>query len=434
MVDRLLVSLVISIFLISSVLASVPSILYQTPADGQTVSGSSNEEFSVTYTEQNLDKVQFYWNETWPYKCSWITDCPPVTLSGCESGTGRTCSIKIDLSKYQEGSKISYYFGVFQKNGSSVYLMNNQNKAYAVTISRTLTCEESWDCSDWSTCVNNQQTRTCTDENDCGTTDSKPKVSQSCVSQDTNSNEFCYYENSIGWAKWKILNPQDFSDLKSNPSKYYPCNQANARMSLDSSFMITRNEDLEEAQRKSWYLGWINNTPAVINQTNDQTDCRDSDGGKDYYTKGKVIITNYNDDTKDTAWDKCSIESDDNLAEYYCDGNNLGRELYLCQNGCSNGACIRSEGNENSPNNATNVTITSSCNGCLSNNTCFLVGVRKSGEFCSENGTFINQLKKDKSCENNFECQSNVCISEKCISQGLIDRILNWFRRLFGGD
>ena len=42
------------------------------------------------------------------------------------------------------------------------------------------TCTENWQCSDWSACSNNQQTRTCTDLNNCGTTINKPATSQSC--------------------------------------------------------------------------------------------------------------------------------------------------------------------------------------------------------------------------------------------------------------
>jgi len=45
------------------------------------------------------------------------------------------------------------------------------------------TCTENWSCADWSTCVNNQQSRTCTDSNACGTTTNKPAESQSCVEE-----------------------------------------------------------------------------------------------------------------------------------------------------------------------------------------------------------------------------------------------------------
>jgi hypothetical protein len=42
------------------------------------------------------------------------------------------------------------------------------------------TCTESWTCTGWSTCANSQQTRACTDNNDCETTNNKPSETQSC--------------------------------------------------------------------------------------------------------------------------------------------------------------------------------------------------------------------------------------------------------------
>lgn len=43
-------------------------------------------------------------------------------------------------------------------------------------------CEEDWACTGWSACQpDGIQTRTCTDDNDCGTTESKPIETQSCV-------------------------------------------------------------------------------------------------------------------------------------------------------------------------------------------------------------------------------------------------------------
>jgi hypothetical protein len=41
-------------------------------------------------------------------------------------------------------------------------------------------CEESWVCKSWSSCSNQQQTRTCVDEHKCGTITLKPALSQFC--------------------------------------------------------------------------------------------------------------------------------------------------------------------------------------------------------------------------------------------------------------
>lgn len=46
-----------------------------------------------------------------------------------------------------------------------------------------LTCTESWSCTDWSTCSNSLQTRTCIDANLCQTYQYKPVESQSCSTE-----------------------------------------------------------------------------------------------------------------------------------------------------------------------------------------------------------------------------------------------------------
>ena len=79
-------------------------------------------------------------------------------------------------------------------------------------------------------------------------------------------------------------------------------------------------------------------------------------------------------------------------------------------------------------------TINLICNGCSLENTCVSVGYRKSNEYCSLDNNFASQLGDAEQCNNNFECESNVCVSGQCVESGLIQKILNWFRNLFGGE
>ena len=74
------------------------------------------------------------------------------------------------------------------------------------------------------------------------------------------------------------------------------------------------------------------------------------------------------------------------------------------------------------------------CNGCIIGNNCAPVGYRQEGKYCTLNSEFIAQLKADSSCDNNFECSTNLCIDNKCVSSGLWQRFLRWFSRLFGGQ
>jgi len=48
----------------------------------------------------------------------------------------------------------------------------------------SLNCEEDWTCGVWGTCTASSQSRTCTDSNNCGTTYSRPDLTQSCTSDD----------------------------------------------------------------------------------------------------------------------------------------------------------------------------------------------------------------------------------------------------------
>ncbi|MEM5807919.1 MAG: S8 family peptidase, partial [Candidatus Aenigmatarchaeota archaeon] len=110
-----------------------PSIISAQPSDNSYILGTDNQTLLVNYTEINLDYIQLYWNETWPYNIS----NPPINLSGCSSGVYQTCSYNLDLSKYLENDKIVFYFSVFDKTGKSSYLTNPQGQPYSVTIHRT---------------------------------------------------------------------------------------------------------------------------------------------------------------------------------------------------------------------------------------------------------------------------------------------------------
>jgi len=78
-----------------------------------------------------------------------------------------------------------------------------------------------------------------------------------------------------------------------------------------------------------------------------------------------------------------------------------------------------------------NTSKENTCGGCLIENRCYPIGYIKSGEFCSENGEFRLQVDETESCENNFECGSNICAAKTCVSEGLIKKILAWFGNLF---
>jgi len=69
---------------------------------------------------------------------------------------------------------------------------------------------------------------------------------------------------------------------------------------------------------------------------------------------------------------------------------------------------------------------------CPLDGKCYPFGYRKSDKFCSDTGSFVEQLKGETSCENNFECSTNLCIDSQCVSEGFLQKVMNWFKKLFG--
>jgi hypothetical protein len=248
---------------------------------------------------------------------------------------------------------------------------------------------------------------------------------------------------------------------------------------------------------------------------NETQKCIDSDGGKNYYKKGKVKINSGGSVFE--YEDNCYLDSDgtEMLAENFCENDDLTILGYECSNGCEDGVCILGEdvkqgykhayfqcydGEESKSTGreacktaefwekfadnfceshckkykdvekcgVNSFSITEECwtdgsefiseeitseeegeeiepkiiekteefigckNSCPLDNKCYPFGYRKSGKFCSDEGSFVGQLKAEESCDNNFECDSNVCVDGECISGGLLRRIINWFRKLFG--
>jgi hypothetical protein len=78
--------------------------------------------------------------------------------------------------------------------------------------------------------------------------------------------------------------------------------------------------------------GSITGFNVLDSSTTPTLSCIESDLGKDFYTKGDTIIgqKKYSDSCLDKK-----------VVEYYCLGGQLKRTTKLCDNGCSNGACIK---------------------------------------------------------------------------------------------
>lgn len=60
---------------------------------------------------------------------------------------------------------------------------NSANVLLGFEVNILFECSENWNCSNWSSCNNNQQTRECKDSNNCGTKQNIPELTQECTSE-----------------------------------------------------------------------------------------------------------------------------------------------------------------------------------------------------------------------------------------------------------
>jgi len=100
------------------------------------------------------------------------------------SGSGDYCKDdKILIEKYCENDNImeeEYKCpeGMGCRNGACI----DGSEIYGFCV------EEIWECDSWRSCINNKQTRTCTEKSNCGTTDKKPSETQNCIIKEVITN------------------------------------------------------------------------------------------------------------------------------------------------------------------------------------------------------------------------------------------------------
>lgn len=98
----------------------------------------------------------------------------------------------------------------------------------------TTQCNENWLCSEWSDCVNSQRTRTCTDQNSCGTYYTRPSLVETCIPGCT-----------------PIWQCSDWSYCKAGEQQTQVCEDLNNCNPGNSSYMQTRDCCIED-----WNCQW----------------------------------------------------------------------------------------------------------------------------------------------------------------------------------
>ncbi|MEM4630521.1 MAG: S8 family serine peptidase [Candidatus Diapherotrites archaeon] len=111
-----------------------PIIISQTPLNNSYITNLPNATFTINYSEENLELIKLYWNETWPFACENINECPPLILNECENGSNKTCDINLNLSNYSNDQKIKYYFEIVDKVENSTNGLDENGSPYNLTI------------------------------------------------------------------------------------------------------------------------------------------------------------------------------------------------------------------------------------------------------------------------------------------------------------
>ncbi|MFH1597562.1 MAG: carbohydrate binding domain-containing protein [Patescibacteria group bacterium] len=88
--------------------------------------------------------------------------------------TGQVIDSSLPVNRTAYGDRVEYQFDISGPIYDTVW--------YSIAQTFTEECVENWQCTEWSECVTGQQTRTCTDINECGTEIDKPSEVQECDS------------------------------------------------------------------------------------------------------------------------------------------------------------------------------------------------------------------------------------------------------------
>tara|TARA_Y100000310_G_scaffold118295_1_gene117153 strand:- start:1373 stop:2602 length:1230 start_codon:yes stop_codon:yes gene_type:complete len=151
--------------------------------------------------------------------------------------------------------------------------------------------------------------------------------------------------------------------------------------------------------------------------------------------------------------DCSSCESDCGKCSFCGDGTcQIGEDCSSCEvdckceNGydCFNKECIKPECNTDIDCDDNNACTADTCSetpkecfnkktisGCNFEDSCILIGTRTDAQYCDIEHSMKDLKSEGNTCNNNYECSSNVCVNNQCISGNLIQKIISWFRRLF---
>ncbi len=331
------------------------------------------------------------------------------------------------------------------------------------------TCAEDWVCTDWGNCNSGQQIRTCTDANNCGTINNKPLEIQNCTSTTTNCTDsdggINYYVSgrSEGRVNGSDINAGEWCGLVGvGGGVVSSCSGANCTLSESYCY------DSQTIKEITYNCPYGCSDGACLQQTNQTITCSDDmDCPSTTITycnnnsEACSSTTSYSCQNPGTTSSKCVVAGG---------GGGCG----FCPNGCSDGACVEKECTPkysceisplicpsagiqtkeckdvecNNPDYTEEVICNpGECGGCEFDNKCIPYGFRTTIElfnnepgkynvYCDIDGKIYEQKTLDyqgnwATCQNNYECESNVCSSGDCIEVKSIIEEASGFKSIF---
>ncbi|MFH0713344.1 MAG: hypothetical protein V1722_01810, partial [Candidatus Micrarchaeota archaeon] len=171
--------------------------------------------------------------------------------------------------------------------------------------------------------------------------------------------------------------------------------------------------------------------------------CEDSDAGLDYLANASVYASEYVANISViTNWkDKCT--STVMLTEYSCEDGKKKTTEFDCS---KLGLVCKSEG-KCAPISGAVVQMqdmAQACNGCLNDAVCIPAGTRlelgqNQTSYCNWNNAILSQKLESESCQNSYECVSNICTNGKCMdlekqqkaTSDILQVILDFLKSIF---
>lgn len=191
------------ILLFISVLILVPSSFSLYQGQGYTITA----DLDVSYSHSNIADVVVYVEITadvlsdYPLSYTKVVSASTVKsyIDACYDSNLNANTPSSTLSSYYTscaGPEIEAYYNNWFSSSYSDYenelSFDGIDLSFAsddteiikdtVITTTTLNCAEKWSCTSFGACISGIQSRTCIDENSCGTTVSRPSLTQSCVS------------------------------------------------------------------------------------------------------------------------------------------------------------------------------------------------------------------------------------------------------------